>query len=406
MDSADVVARARAAIDRAPEDPEVVSEAAAVLVAEAERHPLDEPERRRGPAEIAAEATRRCLASMDGPPPGDDRVAGRLLILRANALRLAGHSHDAEARQAFEEALRHQPDSAGWHYDLGLLHKHRGRWREALAANVRARELGGDTKPVLWNLAIAATALGEGETAAECWRSLGIDARVNDAGMPVVAGLDPVQVRVPSRGTGHRDASAVPDQAATFELLWAAPLSPVHGVVQSPAFREAPVDWGDVVLWDGAPVGVTEIEGTPVPRFILLEILRRGEERRLRFVGLQQGPGEVERLQASLPDGSLVFVQAERVEHVCPRCASGDVLVKHEHAPPEEHRIVHGKIIVPSGQALDAVRDALEHEMRSRGTFQIAVPELYEQLGDTRRAGQEHQAWRGIERVAIRRGIA
>ena len=400
----DAVDSARAAIEAAPTDPEVVRGAAAALIAAAEEIPLDEPERRRVPAELAAEALARCLDTLDERRAGEE-LTGRLLILHANALRLCGHAHDDEAQRAFARALEHSPDAAGWHYDLALLHKHRGRWREALAANVRARELGGDTRPVLWNLAIAATALGEGATAAECWRALGIPAEVNDAGMPVVAGLDPVQVRVPARGTGHQDASEVPDRGAAFELLWAAPLSPVHGVVQSPSFRDAPVDWGDVVMWDGAPVGMIEIDGTPVPRFVLLEILRRGEERRLRFVGLQQAAGEVARLEHELPEGSQVFVQVERVEMVCPRCAAGDVLVKHDHAPPEEHRIVYGKIVVPPAASLEQVREVIERDMRTRGTFQIAVPELYEQLGDAKRAGQEHQAWRGIERVAIRKGL-
>ena len=35
----------------------------------------------------------------------------------------------------------------------------------------------------------------------------------------------------------------------------------------------------------------------------------------------------------------------------------------------------------------------------------IALPRLYELLEETKRAGQEHQAWRGVERKAIKRGL-
>ena len=49
---------------------------------------------------------------------------------------------------------------------------------------------------------------------------------------------------------------------------------------------------------------------------------------------------------------------------------------------------------------LNAVRTAWESIVGRRLT--AALPGLYESLGDTKRAGQEHQAWRGIERKALR----
>ena len=42
---------------------------------------------------------------------------------------------------------------------------------------------------------------------------------------------------------------------------------------------------------------------------------------------------------------------------------------------------------------------------RALRTMRLAMPELYEKTGPTKRAGQEHQAWRGIERVALKRGL-
>jgi hypothetical protein len=378
----------------------------AARIAEAEKHPFDEPLLRAKPAARAAELASACLASLVAAQRNDPEVGGALLIRRANALRLLGHGRDAEARESFEAALALAPERAGWWYDLALLHKHRGRWREALGASARALELGGENEAVLFNHAIAATALGEGETAAECLRKLGLPARVNTGGMPVVDGLSPATLRLPARSSGHTTAGDAPKEGAVFEVVWAAPISPLHGVIVTPTFRDAPADYGDVVLWDAAPVAIHEVDGDRVPRFALLEILRRGDERRLRFVGLQQRAGEIDRLADVLPGGSSVFVQSERIEHLCVRCASGEVLTKHEHTTPEEHRIVYGKIVLAASADLAAVRDTIEREARTRGTFQVAVPELYEQLGDTKRAGQEHQAWRGIERVAIRKGLA
>ncbi len=124
----------------------------------------------------------------------------------------------------------------------------------------------------------------------------------------------------------------------------------------------------------------------------------------MRFVALEQREGDTVALGASLPDGAELFVLAARVESVCPRCAAGEVLKKHEHAPPEEHRIVRGKLVSRPGTDLAAVAAALEAEM-TKGAVSIAIPALYEALGDAKRAGREHQAYRGIERVGLRKGL-
>ncbi|MDH3728713.1 MAG: hypothetical protein OER77_14375, partial [Myxococcales bacterium] len=198
-----------------------------------------------------------------------------------------------------------------------------------------------------------------------------------------------------------------------FEVVWVAPLSPCHGVVQSPTFRDAPIDYGDLVLWDGAPVAEHRIAPSgPVPVFPLLEILRRGDERRWPFVALEKEPGALTGLEQVLPDGTRVFVQQERVEHHCTACEAG---VPHEHgsgagsvsAPASAPVSVpvpvfaRGKIIVPAALDLSSFRDAWESAIDARAVA-ASLPSLYEELGETKRAGQEHQGWRGIERRALR----
>jgi hypothetical protein len=360
-----------------------LSKARAIL-ARAERVPFDE---RRGDLDALAIAERL-----------RDAGAPALRLLRANALRLAGRDHDEQARRAFEELLAHAPNDGNAWFDAGLFHKVRGRWSEALDAAERARALLGDEKRVLWNLAIAATALGRGEVAAGAWRSLGLPVTINAAGLAVVGGLDAVEVRVPSRGSGHAGAP-VADTALSFEVVRVAPLSPCHGVVETPTLRDAPIDYGDVVLWDGAPVSVSDAGGRPLPRFALLEILRRGDESRLRFVALEQRAGQVAALEQALPEGARVFTLEARVEAVCSRCAAGEVLRPHAHERPEDHRMVRGKIIVPRSVALARVALALERALGAEPGVALAVPGLYEALGDAGRAGREHQAYRGIERV-------
>jgi len=388
-------------------EPSVVAMAVRSLIGIAELRVQDEPKlEAEGPAEHAADLAKAALVALSDAERANKDVGGWLRSLHANALRLCGPARDEEAQAAFEVALDADRGDGGLWFDLALLHKWRGRWKPAYDCNLRAQARLGDTKPVLFNLGISATAANDGNVAGLCWKKLGFTPTLNEkSGHAFVDGLPPMQVRVLSRGSGYGFPGAIPDQAVSFEVVWVQPLSPCHGVVVTPTFRDAPIDYGDVVLWDAAPVTVVAGPDGPVPRFPLLEILRRGDERRIRFVALEQKRGDAEALASSLPDGCKVVVQEERVEHICPICASGDSMKKHDHLPPEEHRIVYGKLLAPGEVAPPELRAALDAAIRSSGTVSMAIPGLYELLGDAKRAGQEHQAWRGIERAAIKQGL-
>ncbi len=387
-------------LDHHPTDAEVVTRACDALIRIAERTAPDEPQAADGPARRAADAAARCLAAADARAAHPELV-GYLHMSRANALRLL-RSHE-EALASYRAAIAKQPERGGWWFNLGLLHKATGNWAEAFAVNQRARAMLGDERAVLWNLAISATALGRGADAVSALRKLGHDAQVAASGMPYVEGLPPAQVRVASVGSGiGPSTAALPDRTVGLEVLWVTPLSPCHGVVSSASQREASVDFGDVVLWDAIPVGVAEHGGRPVPRFPLLAVLTRGDERRFRFVALQQSAGDVAAFAEGLPDDTRLFVHHERVELLCARCASGEHMHKHRHEPPQEHRLVYGKLVVPGHVELDGFRRDLEARLRNQPKIQLVMPGLLEAVGDTAAAGKAHQMWRGLERTGMK----
>lgn len=392
---------------------------AALLIAQAERPGMDEPVVSEDtPAHWAVTALRGSLAALDPNERENPDIAGNLHASLGNALRRCGSQKDDEAQAAFTRALELDESRGSWWYDLGLLHKWRGRFDEGLRANQAAVAHHGPTRATFWNLAICATARGEGAVAKKAWASLGIPAETDpDTGMPFVDALPPVVVRVLSRPSEVDATSRLP-AGVGFELVWVAPLSPCHGVVQSPTFRDAPIDYGDLVLWDGAPVAEhRSTAGDPVPVFPLLEILKPGDERRWPFVALERSTGALQGLQDSLPGGARLFVQHERVEHHCAACEAG---TPHEHeagrmaasfpaaaaelgteGASTSSTFVRGKIIVPPNVDLQTLRAAWEHELGARHLV-AALPKLYESLRETKRAGQEHQAWRGIEKRALR----
>ena len=390
-----LIEEAEAILDGWPDEPALVGAVADALVRAAERRPIDEPPLTEGPASLAASACARCLSRIAEGPRADPEIGGRLHALRGNALRHLGPKRHADAISALGQALALHPGRAQWLYDLGLVHKQGRDFTAALEAFRAARPGLGDRKPLLWNLAIAASACGDGEGAAEAWRALGIDAQ-SQGTLPFVEGLEPAQVRLPTLGPGDDPDPLLPDDAAGFELVWVQPLSPCHGVVRSPTVRGAVADFGDVILWDGAPVGVADVDGRPVPRFPFLGVLQPGDERRLRFLAMQKTAGQVEALGASLPEGIILYAHGERVEVVCPRCASGETFMKHAHLPAEEHRIAHGKIIVSGDASLEALAAALDLARRDHPDVLLAIPALHEALGDTKQAGKHHKRWGSI----------
>lgn len=392
------------------EDSALTLAAASLLVEQAGQRGMDEPTiSDDGPAWWAATALQRSLDTLSDSGRRNPELAGNLYAMLGNALRLCGPGRDAEAQEALTRAIELDPERGEWWYDAGLLDKWRGRFGDGFAANEQARMRLGPERPVLWNLAICATAIGKAEEAVEAWDQLGVPARLDRArGMPYVAGIPPLLVRVLSRTPATDGTSQLPDKAVGFELVWVAPLSPCHGVVQSPTFREAPIDYGDLILWDGAPVAAHQTsEHGAIPVFPLLEILRKGNEWRWPFVALEREPGALEGLERELPEGIRVFEQHERLVHHCAVCAVGGL---HDHGLESASEaasslaptsIARGKIIVPPSQDLQKLREAWEAAVASRA-LSISLPALYEQLGEPRRAGQEHQAWRGIEGKVLR----
>ena len=384
--------------------------AASLLIEQAGRRGMDEPTLiEDGPASWAAAALQRSLQALDDTDRSNADVAGNMHAMLGNALRLCGPGRDAEAQEAFTRAIELDPERGEWWYDAGLLDKWRGRFDDGYAANEQARMRMGPQRPVLWNLAICATALGKAEEAIEAWEEIGVPARLDRSrDTPYVAGLPPMLLRVLSRTPSTDATSQLPDKTVGFELVWIAPLSPCHGVVQSPTFRDAPIDYGDLVLWDGAPVAAHKTSADDaVPVFPLLEILRPGNEWRWPFVALEREPGALEGLEKDLPEGTRVFVQHERVEHHCAACEAGEPHEEHAVAVPgsvsasASGALLRGKVVVQPTQDLGAFREVWEAATGGR-PVSISLPALYEQLGDSKRAGQEHQAWRGIEGKALR----
>jgi len=376
-------------------DKQRVYAAARAAVDAAEEEPMDVPPAIDNPALGAARTFRELLDRLLPDEANDSEIGGALLTDLAMALRLAGSEHDVDARDAIRRAIELDPSDAHRWYCLGLLCKWRGRWAEGVEANQKARELGLTTEAVLWNLAICATGARDTFTAAEAWLALGMKSRPGVDGLPLMERRGLAQIRVSTLGEGVAPAAHRAGAGDyTFEYLWVEPSSPCHGVVVNPTIYDLVVDYGDVVLWDGAPVGWREHGGKRYPRFPLLERLERAPLYRWYFVAKQPRAGAVVALAKELGDDIVIEAHSEEAFLLCKECAERGVQPGHHHGH-NEPRFANGKFIVPHDRDLRAFANHLD-ALLARDGITLAIPSLAIVLGDSERQRDEDRRWREL----------
>lgn len=302
----------------------------------------------------------------------------------ATVARVCGRERDDVAEEAHRKRIERFGRDWGVWYDYGLFLKYRGRFFESLQANRRALDLGADEERVQWNLGIAATGAGDGHRALEVWRSIGCTLEMTEGGLPegrwaavqVRLAEFPVCQRISDEGGPGRE-----------ETIWVERLSPCHGRVRSALYQDLGVDYGDLVLFDGAPILWRDWGDQRVPVFPHLGTLERGGWWIGRFGARQAERGQVAALTEALPGDSEVYVHSESMRRLCRSCWESGAHVHHE---PQEHRVVTGKICVDPGVELAAFSEALDEAAGEVG-IELYVPDLRREVGDAREEVDERR---------------
>lgn len=142
--------------------------------------------------------------------------ARRAANLHAVGVECSETGNEDGAIENYTKALALDPQRGDTLYNLGLIYKYRGMWRESYDFNRRAREFQPSDEATLWNLAIAATALRDWSTARDVWRTLDI---WTDAGEgPIEGDFGSTPVRVNADGAVNR----------AIEVVWSKALCPVR----------------------------------------------------------------------------------------------------------------------------------------------------------------------------------
>ncbi len=349
------------------------------------------------PAEPIFGAVVARLQELERGPHRDAAAESWVLRGLAGSCRALGRSADASAERALRRLVELSPGRWEDHYDLGLFYKMRARFAEGQAANQRASDLGGaDDEAVRWNLGICATGARDTEVALRVWKQLDQQIEAGRFGLPE-GGYPSAKVRLAQHPLAERRPGVDPDEPGRQEAIWIERLSPCHGVVRSALYYdEIGVDFGDVVMFDGAPITHHRYGDREVPVFPHLVTLERCGYRVFRFSGTQRQPRQIADLSTALPDETVLYSHTEQMRHVCSACAN-DPGTDHAHHHADDHTVVTGKLCAPPSLAARELLDALDRAVAAAPEVKLFVPGLARAAGDHERASVEERRVAMIE---------
>lgn len=293
----------------------------------------------------------------------------------ANAARMVARQRDELAENSYKRLVEIDPTSSSNHYNLGLFYKTRGRFREGMAANQMAASL--VSKPVEsyeWNLGICATGAGDAEVALEVWKRMGQTIEMGRFGLPD-GGYPQCKVRLAERPLAERTSEN--DEPGLEETIWIERLSPCHGIIRSVLYQDLGVDYGDVVLIDGAPITYHTYGDHECPVFPHLATLIRRNYQFFDFAGTQDEAGQLEDASNDLVDDAVVYSHTEKFRIICMSCWR-DPNLDHKHHDEEEKNVVRGRIAVPEHIDAAEILSQLDAAIANREPCRIFSPDLCE----------------------------
>jgi len=296
-------------------------------------------------------------------------------ILRglATSARMMARQKDAIAESSYRKLTEIDPQGSTHQYNLGLFYKTRGRFAEGMAANRAAASL---TQEVIdsyeWNLGICATGAMNAETALDVWKRMGQKIELGRFGLPE-GGYPACKVRLAERPLAERTADL--DDPGEEETVWIERLSPCHGIVRSVLYGNLGVDYGDVILMDGAPITHHTYGEQRVPVFPHLATLLRRNYQFFDFAGTQETARQLADLSVELDGDAVIYSHSENFKIMCANCWRNPDIDHADHEEMEKH-VVTGRIAAPPDIAPTRLLEMIDKGIERRGTCQLYAPDL------------------------------
>ncbi|MCB9549628.1 MAG: hypothetical protein H6706_27805 [Myxococcales bacterium] len=272
-----------------PDHPAIALALAEAAAAAGRRLPFDSPRAPDGLFALGVQVLGRAVNDLGEKAFEDEDFCFALHLGLARVCAEAGPAFANDADAAFRLALEARPDAGhAWLERARFLLRRRDWYGAAASAQEAARRLTPDG-PAWFLAAAAATGRRDGAAARDAWIRAGLDPAVGPDGLPLIAGLAPVEVRLSAATPGPR----TPATGAQPEWVRVQPYSPCHGRIEHPTARDLAGDFADVVLFEGTPLGFRTVDGQEVPRFVAVAVLEAGAARTLRYATADAPPGEL-----------------------------------------------------------------------------------------------------------------
>lgn len=317
----------------------------------------------------------------------------QLLQGLATAARMMARQRDEVVERCCRRLIELNPKDSNRYYDFGLFLKTRGRFREGMIANQTAEALA-DRWPESyeWNLGICATGAGEGALALQVWKRL--DQKIEMGRFELPDGKYPrCKVRLAQRPLAERAADS--DDPGLEETIWVERLSPCHGIIRSVLYEDLGIDYGDVVLFDGAPITYHTYGKEKVPVFPHLVTLIRNNYRMFDFAGTQESAGQIADATDDLERDAIVYSHSENFIRLCASCWRNPDL-DHRHECTVEKHVVTGRIAAPADFDVRELLRQLDTAVAKREPCRIYAPDLCDAVGLTDRAAFERRRFEMI----------
>lgn len=357
----------------------------------------------------------RDIDDLNAPPPTDplfNKIVRSLssIALRENgtevelkvheglstAARLCARQHDKIADESYARITELHPKASWAHYGQGLFFKTRARFDEGVKANQAAISLTDNpTQAYFWNLGICATGAGQGEIALKVWKDQGQKIEMGRFDLPE-GGYPSCKVKLAQFPLSERNTNN--DHPGLEETIWIERLSPCHGIVRSVLFEDLGLDYGDVILFDGAPITYHKYGDDKIAVFPHLATLKKQNYQFYDFKGTQDKAGRLGSISSTLDDDAVIYSHTERFKVLCATCWR-DEDTQHQHDQTEEKHVVSGRIAAPRDMNPKSLLDQIDLALNSEPQNRIFSPDLCRAAGLEDRAHIEDRRFNMLSAV-------
>ncbi|KXI26973.1 tetratricopeptide repeat protein, partial [Paraglaciecola hydrolytica] len=313
-----------------------------------------------------------------------------ILIGLSTATRMMSRQYDELSEFCYKRLVELSPSNPAYHYGLGLYCKTRGLFEEGLRANETGLKLLDEPRQAyLWNLGICATGAGEGEKALKIWKNIGNKIEMGAFDLP--EGRYPsCKVKLAEFPLAERNQNN--DHSGLQETIWIERLSPCHGIIRSVLYHNLGVDYGDVILIDGAPITYHKYGDQKIPVFPHLATLLKRQYAFYDFAAIQQEKGQISEISESLEQDSVIYVHTENFRILCNTCWL-DPDNNHEQHEEAKKNIVTGRIASPNTISAKELLSQIDKAIGLLANCKIYSPQLVQLAGYEKRAEIERKRY-------------